>query len=79
MKIDFLYDLVQLILEIFNFGLIQGILQLLRGDVPSLLLINLLEHGPQVFYITRVCNHLHEDVESHLLQGGDTLKLLEAL
>ena len=69
MVIDFRYDLVQLMLEVFNFGLIQGILQLLRGDVPSLLLIYLLEHSPQVLDITGVGNHLHQDVERHLLQG----------
>ena len=79
MKIDLRYDLVQLILEIFNFCLVQGILQLLRGDVPSLLLINLLEHGSQVFDIAGVGNHLHQDVESHLLQGGHALELFEAL
>jgi len=56
-------------LEIFNFGFIQGILQLLRGDVTSLLLIYLLEHSPQVLDITGVGNHLHQDVERHLLQG----------
>jgi len=53
--------------EIINFGLIQGVLQLLRGDVPSLLLIYLLEHSPQVFDITGVGNHLHQDVERYLL------------
>jgi hypothetical protein len=79
MKIDFRYDLVQLILEVFNFCLIQGILQLLRRDVPSLLLINLLEHDPQVFDIAGVGNHLNQDVESDLLQGGHALELFEAL
>jgi hypothetical protein len=79
MKIDLRYDLVQLILEIFNFCLIQSILQLLRGDVASLLLINLLEHGTQVFDIAGVGDHLHQDVESDLLQGGHALELFEAL
>lgn len=65
--------------EIINFGLIQGVLQLLRGDVPSLLLIYLLEHSPQVFDITGVGNHLHQDVERHFLKSGHALEPLETL
>ena len=79
MEIDFRYDLVQLMLEVFNFGLIQGLLQLLRGDVPSLLLIYLLEHGPQVLDIAGVGDHLHQDVECDLLQSGYALETLETL
>ena len=79
MKIDFGNDLLQLMLEIFYIGLIQGVLQLIWGYVSSLLLINLLEHSPQVLDIAGVGDHLHQDVESHLLQGGDALKLFEAL
>ena len=79
MEIDFRYYLVQLMLEVFNFGLIQGLLQLLRGDVPSLLLIYLLEHSTQVLDIAGVGDHLHQDVESHLLQSGNALEPLETL